>query len=76
MTILVESVLPYPLTGIAFLEALSHVYLLMCVSSQMLMIRVLRVAQGHAWGKESMKSPLSAFPSCSRPRVTWIEVSL
>ncbi|KAI9573921.1 hypothetical protein HD554DRAFT_2012465 [Boletus coccyginus] len=66
--IFVESVLPYTLTGIVFLVmtgvgvepgiAFSRMYtLMMCISPQML---ILRVAEGTAWQKDSMK-PRSAL---------------
>ncbi|KAI9566061.1 hypothetical protein HD554DRAFT_2026051 [Boletus coccyginus] len=65
--LLVESVLPYTLCGLVFLVlygagssvglAASHVYaLMMCVSPQML---ILRVAEGNAWQKDTIRGPTS-----------------
>ncbi|KAF8552788.1 hypothetical protein OG21DRAFT_1442944 [Imleria badia] len=80
--LLVESVLPYTISGIAFLVScgvgsetaitFSRVCaLMMCVSPQML---ILRVAEGKAWQKESTGRPLSAIIfSSSCGTTTWDE---
>ncbi|KAF8443961.1 hypothetical protein L210DRAFT_3533263 [Boletus edulis BED1] len=65
ITLVVESVLPYTLSGIAFLVSLGvgsplstvfiSVYLLMmCISPQML---ILRVIVGRAWDRDTFKRP-------------------
>ncbi|KAF8554523.1 hypothetical protein OG21DRAFT_1059743 [Imleria badia] len=66
VTLVVESVLPYTLSGIAFLVSLGvgsptsafiSVYLLMmCISPQML---ILRVIVGRSWDKDTFKQPVS-----------------
>ncbi|KAF8443932.1 hypothetical protein L210DRAFT_3476449 [Boletus edulis BED1] len=66
-TLVVESVLPYTLSGIAFLVSLgvgsptsvafiSVYFLMMCISPQML---ILRVIVGRAWDSDTFKGPSS-----------------
>ncbi|KAI9566060.1 hypothetical protein HD554DRAFT_2174751 [Boletus coccyginus] len=67
--LLVESVLPYTLCGLVFLAtfgagswagmATARAYtLMMCVSPQML---ILRVAEGNAWEKDTIRGPTSVM---------------
>ncbi|KAF8556746.1 hypothetical protein OG21DRAFT_551055 [Imleria badia] len=69
VTIIVESVLPYTLSGIVFLVTfgvgsptfttfISVYFLMMCISPQML---ILRVMAGQAWGNETFKQPGSTL---------------
>ncbi|KAF8552783.1 hypothetical protein OG21DRAFT_1334506 [Imleria badia] len=79
IVLLVESVLPLTLIGIVFLVLFgvgsqqmlefSHVYtLMMCVSPQML---ILRVAQGNAWQRDTMTR---RSPSAMRFSAGYIEL--